>query len=332
MGIQDRPLIVRPLRLARRPLAFLAVLCGITILNFVLIQAGGSGAMREIMLSETRLSPESVQERLADYRDEYGLDAPLHERFLIWAGRLVRLDLGRSMSEPGTVADILGPALGASLWLQIPAFLLIFVVGIPLGVRLARRKSRLDGRVLATTLYGLGAVPTFWLATLFLVYGATRAGLDLFPIEGLGEGGFGDRLMHLFLPVTALALPGIVVVARQTRQGMLEALDSAHVLALRALGMHERRIVWVHALRQALVPVAVLFGLLLPSIVGGSIAVELIFNVDGLGLLLLHAVKTRDMPVMQALVLLSSIVTLFGFVLADLLVGLLAPTTRELRS
>ncbi len=338
MGIPGGTVTSSRLRLARRPLGFVVVFLGILALNFILIQTGGSDAMRDLMLTESRADPEAVEARLAAYRAEHGLDEPLHVRFGTWFGRLLRLDFGRSMSEPKSVGELIAPALNRTLWLQAPAFLLIFLLGVPLGVLLALRARRRDGRLLDATVYALIALPSFWLATLLLVYLATDQGLDLFPLEGLSSvdaesrGPFGralDRLHHLVLPVTALAVPGIVVVARQTRQGMLEALGSAHVLAARALGLSERRIVWVHALRQALVPVAVLFGLLLPALVGGSVVVERVFNVNGLGSLLVRAVFARDLTLLQALVLIAALVTLLGFVAADLLVGRLAPAARR---
>ncbi|MCB9832778.1 MAG: ABC transporter permease [Planctomycetes bacterium] len=336
MGLPDRRLS-GALGLLRRPGAFLAVLVGILVLDFVLIQAGGSDALRRVMLSDSRVEARVLEQQIAAYRLEHGLDQPLTTRLGSWFGRLLHFDLGRSMAEPRSVAELIGPALRRSLWLQGPALLAIFLLGVPLGVLLARRARRPDGRFLDAGAYVFSALPRFWLATLLLIYLATDAGLDLFPLEGLADEdatglGLGaralNRLAHLALPVTALALPGIVEVARLTRQGMLEALGSGHVLAARALGLPERRIVWRHALRQALVPVAIHFGLLLPMLVGGSVVVEQVFNVDGLGSLLMRGVEARDLSLLQGLVLLAALVTLAGFVLADLLVAWLAPGLR----
>ncbi len=339
MGFQGgETLTLAPLpKLARRPLSALLVLLGILIIDFALIQATDTQRLRQENLDDKSVSPEEMEKRLADFRREFDLDRPIPRRFASWLGNIVQLEFGHSMTDPRSVRTIVGLALGKSLWLQIPAILLFFLVGIPLGVFMAGHAGGLVDRVLGTTLLGIYAMPTFWLGTLLLIYGATASGLDLFPLEGLSSedalGGsfwltFKDRIAHLFLPTLALSLPGITAVARQTRSAMLETLGSDYILAARAAGVAENRVVWVHALRHSLIPAATLLGLLLPQVVGGSVVIEKIFNIRGMGLLLLESAQNRDFPVLQTLVLLSAILTLIGFVVSDFLNAKLVPRTR----
>ena len=311
---------------ARRPLAALLVFAAILMLNFVLIQATDTGRLRQESLHQRNMTAEDMEERIASFRRQFDLDRPLPERFCRWVGRTLRLDLGVSMLEPRNVRNLIGEALGRSLWLQLPSLFLFYLIGLPLGVYLASRPRHWLSRLLDSSLIVLYAMPTFWVATLLLIYGATGQGLDLFPLEGLssqsaesqeGWAFLMDRLQHLALPVTALALPGITVIARQTRTAMADTLTSDFVLAARAAGMTEQRVLWRHAFPHALLPAATLLGLLLPQLVGGSVVVESIFNIHGMGLLLLQSAQERDFPVLQALILMTSVMTLLGFLLSD---------------
>ncbi|MEZ6196451.1 MAG: ABC transporter permease [Planctomycetota bacterium] len=320
----------------RRIARALPALVLVFALDFLLLHLPGH-AVGPDPESTAAFDAEALQRHLRETERRFHLDRPTGERFLIWARAAVRFDFGIAMSDPRPVRSIVAEALGPTLLLQGCALLVMFGLGVPLGVAMARRARRPVDRLLRGGLYGLQAVPDFWLATLLLVFLATGAGVAIFPLERLSGRDHEslallpallDRLRHLALPVTALALPGMAVVARQTRAAMLEAIESEPVLALRARGVAERRVVWIYALRSALGPVVVLFGAALPALVGGSVVVERIFNIRGLGLLLWEATTRRDFPILQALLLLVATAVVLGLAVADALAARLDPRVR----
>lgn len=320
-----------------RPLSALTALVGILLIHFALIQATDTGQLREDNLMSKSISAEVMEERIGKFRSDFDLDRPVHVRFGLWISKLVKGDLGHSMIDPRPVSTIVKEALNQSLWLQIPSLALYFILGIPLGIFMARRAGGLLDRILSSSLLGAYALPTFWVATLLLIYGATDAGLGWFPLEGLSNSqspelsGWAfakDRLAHLFLPTVALCLPGVTIIARQTRSAMLETLSSDFILTARAAGIAENTIIWRHSIRHSLLPAVTLFGLLIPQLVGGSVVVETIFNIRGMGNLLWHSAQQRDFPVLQAIVLVSAILTFTGFVLSDFMSARLLRQTR----
>ncbi|MFT7620437.1 MAG: peptide/nickel transport system permease protein [Planctomycetota bacterium] len=320
--------INRVTQFVRRPASALWVLLGILVIHFALIQATDTGRMREENLLSRSIPSEVMEERIAAFRRDFDLDRPIYVRFGKWLGNLIQGDFGHSMTDPRPVSAIVGEALSRSLWLQVPTIILFFLVGIPLGIFMASHHGGWIDRILNSSLLGLYALPTFWVATLLLIYGATDAGLGWFPLEGLStvDGpaleGFAfikDRSVHLFLPLLALALPGVTIIAQQTRSAMLETLSSDFVLTARAAGISERDVIWRHSIRHAIYPAATLLGLLIPQLVGGSVVVESIFNIGGMGNLLWQSAQTRDFPVLQTLIFLSAVLTLAGFVFSDYL-------------
>jgi peptide/nickel transport system permease protein len=322
-----------PIRFLRsffgRVLLSLPALALILILDFALLHLPGVTVALDLEATST-FDAEALAEHVAATEERFGLDRPLPTQFLDWVGQALTLDLGRSMKEPREVRAILAEAFGPSFRLQVGALFLMFGPGVLLGVWLALRRSRPDEQGLRLLLYGLQAVPEFWLATLFFLFLATHAGWPIFPLEGnAGPGAsWWEQLHHLVLPVLALGLPGMAVVARQTRNALLDELRGDVGRALRARGISPTRRIGVYAMRRALIPVALLFGAALPGLVGGSIVVERVFNVRGLGLVLWEATFARDYPVLQALLLAAAVAVILGWALADALVAALDPRAQ----
>ena len=323
--------------LSHRILGALPVLFVILLINFAILHLPGtSGIAHEIRPGEG-LTTAELERRISDYRAHHGLDEPVHERFVSWLGRAARFDFGRSMVDSRLVKTKIAAALPATILLQGLALLTMFLVGIPLGVLMAARRGSILDQSASVALYVLYSVPAFWLATLLIIYLATDAGFDLFPLEKLSSRDadqlnpgprFLDLIHHLVLPVFVLAVPGVTVVTRQTRNNLLEALSRDYVRTARAAGLSERVVVGKYALRNSLIPLAVLLGELLPLMVGGSVVVETIFNVNGMGLMVWQATFSRDYPVLQAAVLLTALCTLLGFFLSDILTAALDPRLR----
>ncbi|MEE9394176.1 MAG: ABC transporter permease [Planctomycetota bacterium] len=286
----------------------------------------------------TRLEAAEIKSQHEAFRERFRLDEPLIPRFFDWMGSALRFDFGDSMREPRSVREIIGAALPATLWIQTTTLLLMFALGIPLGVFMASRRDANWDRGLRASCYGMQSIPDFWIATILLVFFATRAGWAIFPLEGISDpdaatfgwlSWFADRLHHLVLPVLALALPGLAFIARITRNSLVEELSRDWVTTARAQGISERAILWRFGLKNAMVPVATVFGGVLPGLIGGSVVVERIFNIQGIGQLAFQSTLDRDFPVLQALLLLTAVLTLIGYALSDVLVAALDPRTQR---
>jgi|Deesub1362B_J571_1020462.scaffolds.fasta_scaffold00169_7 peptide/nickel transport system permease protein len=260
----------------------------------------------------------------AKVRAELGLDRPWPLRYLDWLGGVLRGDLGRSLHYRRPVGELLGDALSVSFPLALLAFSLSLLIALPLGALAARRR----GGLLDVTLMGLAqaglAVPEFWLG--FVLILAFSVGLRSLPAGWFPgwEAGL-SALKYLVLPALALAVPRGAYLARMVRGALLSTLGEAYVSAARAKGLSEAKVVWVHALRPALIPVVTSGGIIFGRLLAGTIVVENIFYLPGLGRLALVSVLARDIPLVQGVVLVAAGSILAMSFLADLSYGLLDP-------
>jgi ABC-type dipeptide/oligopeptide/nickel transport system permease component len=268
-------------------------------------------------------------------------------RYAAWLGDLVRLDFGDSLSirPQARVLDLVRERLPVTLAVMGVATLVLFAIGVPLGLACAARRGRAFDRVAQGALFVLHATPEFWVGTLAIVYLASDAHWRLFPVGGIlspdvaaavaaGEARWSPRVLldaghHLVLPVLVLVFPASVVVARHVRAAAIETLGSRFVTALRARGIPERRIVFSHVMRNCAPPVIALFTSVLPGLVTGSILIEVLFSLEGMGLLSWQAAIYRDFPVGMAVLALVAVVMLLAHVLGDLLHALADPRVRR---
>ncbi len=241
--------------------------------------------------------------------------AELHRQRRVEAGRfisrVVRFDFGRSLLDQRPVIDKLAEALPRTALIAGLALVLGFSLSIPLGVTLAVRRRQRWARVVETLLMVSWSVPSFWLAVVLLLLFASPRFFPIFPVQGLADGGF-------VLPVVCLMWPTLVVATRQLRTAMSQALTQDYVTAARARGIPETRVVWVHALRNSLLPLVTLAGQRLPHVVGGSAIIERVFGIPGTGLLAFEAVGTRDYPSVMGAATVMAIVTMVSMLLVDL--------------
>jgi peptide/nickel transport system permease protein len=252
-------------------------------------------------------------------RRDLELDRPLARRYLVWLGRCARLDLGVSALDRRPVSTKIGEALPRTILVSGLALLLAVALAIVLGTLLAAKRGPLVNG-LSTSLALASGVPSFWLAVLLLLGLATPRGVELFPLQGLSSGpssGVLDTLWHLVLPVTCLALPAIAMLARFVREGVSAELEREYVRAGRARGLSERRLLLRHALPNALVPFITVIGLHLPHVFAGSVVIERVFGIPGMGLLAFEAIGTRDYPVVMGVAAVMALVTLVSTFLAD---------------
>ncbi|MDX1607375.1 MAG: ABC transporter permease, partial [Candidatus Competibacterales bacterium] len=266
---------------------------------------------------------------LAALRAQLGLDRPLAVRYLDWVGGLLQGDLGVSYTYGRPVSTLIAERVALSLPLALLAIVLSTLLAIPLGVLAAARRNRAsDVAVMGFTQLGV-AVPNFWFAILLILVFAVQLGW--LPAGGFAgwDAGLLPALRSLTLPALALALPQAAILARVTRSAMLETLSEDYIRTARAKGLSRTRTLWRHALRNALIPVVTIMGLQFSFLLAGTIIIEQVFYLPGLGRLIFQAIAQRDLIVVESLViLLAATVVLVNF-LVDLLYVVLDPRLRH---
>lgn len=309
--------------LLRRLLQTIPTLLLAAVLTFSLLQITPGGPASAIAGDDA--SPEA----LAQIKAELGLDRPIHEQFGDWLTSAVQGDFGNSLVNRSPVSDGLTRAAPLSLELAILALILAVSIGIPLGIITAvRRRTLLDEAIRGVS--GLGiAVPQFWLAMVAIYVFALKLGW--FPSGGFVKVSqdLSDHVKSILLPVTVLATSGAAILTRQTRSAMMRALDSQYVLAARAAGVRPRDLYLKLALRNALIPVVTVVGLVASSLIGGTVLLERVFVMPGLGTLLINSAVAKDFPVTQGVMMVLVILILLINLTVDLSYGLLDPRTRR---
>jgi peptide/nickel transport system permease protein len=266
----------------------------------------------------------------------YGLDEPVHVQYVNWLSRIVRLDFGRSMSgDHRPVWDKIKERLPLTLSINIISMILILGLSIPIGVYSALYQDSWFDRTMTVLVFIGFAVPGFWLALLLMLWLGIY--VPLFPISGLTSLGFEqmgfwgkcwDLARHLTLPVFVFTITGLAGMSRYMRTSMLEVLRQDYILTARAKGLPMRSVVFKHALKNALLPVITILGLSIPTLIGGSVIIESVFALPGLGQLFYKAVMARDYPLVMGNLVLGAFLTLAGNLLADFAYSLADPRIR----
>lgn len=316
-------------RLAWAALTFL----GITIATFALIHAVPGDP---ISFYVGRAGMHGVPAEVLDaIRAEHHLDEPLPMQYLHWLRAAATLDFGRSIVDRRPVRDRILEKLPNTVALNGVAFVLAALIGVPLGLWSATRSGRPVERVSAVGFFLLYSLPSFWVALLLMQYFAVR--WNLLPLFGMvsndyadlsAAGRAGDRLRHLVLPAITLTYAQLAIFARFTKASLTEVIRQDFITAARARGAGSFSLVWSHALRNALLPLITLLGLTIPYLLSGSVIVEKIFQWDGIGLLYLESIFSRDYATVMALTVVTAVVTLLASLLADILYALADPRVR----
>ena len=319
--------------LARRFVYAIITFIGITIATFALIHAV-PGDPIDYYIARARiggLPPEVV----AAIRAEHRLDDPLPSQYVHWLTGAARFDFGRSFVDRRLVTDRILEKLPNTLVLNIVAFVLAALIGVPLGLWSATRSGRRLERASAVLFFLLYSLPTFWVALLLMrIFSVELNLLPLFGVTSYGHETFGpsarifDRAAHLVLPVITLAYTQIAIFARFSKSALTEVIRQDFITAARAKGVGEGTLMWHHALRNALIPLITLLGLTIPYLLSGSVIVEEIFQWDGIGRLYFESITNRDYPTALGLTVLTAVVTLAANVLADVLYALADPRVR----
>ncbi|MEM6931691.1 MAG: ABC transporter permease subunit, partial [Myxococcota bacterium] len=258
-------------------------------------------------------------------------------RYVNWVGRLVTFDFGRSFVDDEPVIDKLAEAVPITIGLNLLAIFIVYLVSVPIGIYAALKRGQAFDNASSLVLFVLYSIPNFWLATLLIMFFSSARALDLFPSGGLHTGDpwamsfwpwVGDLAWHLVLPVIVLVYAGFASLSRYVRTSMLEALSQDFVRTARAKGLKERVVVVRHAFGNALITIVTLIGNLLPRLFGGSVIVEYIFSIEGMGKLSFDAILSRDYPVIMAVTTIAAVLTLLGILISDLLYGVVDPRVR----
>jgi peptide/nickel transport system permease protein len=317
----------------RRLILALPLLLGITFVSFLVIHLAPGDPVE---MQSGDMSMQHSAQAYQQMREAFGLDKPLHVQYWNWVSRLVRLDFGRSFAPDGRpVLTKIAERLPITLLLNIVEMLIIVALAVPIGVLSATRQYSTFDKITTMFVFVGFATPDFWLALLLMILFGVQ--LDLLPISGLRSMNWeylsfwrqqSDFLSHLVLPILVATFGGLAGFSRYMRQSMLEVIRQDYIQSARAKGLAERVVVGKHALRNAMLPIVTILGLSLPGLIGGSVIVESIFAIPGMGQLMVQAAFERDYPVLMGNLVVVSSLTLLANLAADVAYSFVDPRIR----
>lgn len=318
--------------ISKRILQIIPTFFGVTLIAFFILRLA-PGKPTDLM---SELNPKMTPEARASLEAQWGLDKPIMVQYGIWLKNLAKLDFGNSLStDRRPVWNKIKERLPVTISINIMAMVLIFLIAIPIGVTSAVHQYSLYDRITTVIVFIGFATPSFWLALLLMRFLGVHLGW--LPISGLKSLGYeglsligkiGDRAVHLILPVFISAFGGLAGLSRYMRSNMLEVIRQDYITTARAKGLSERKVIYKHALRNALLPVITILGLSVPALIGGSVIFETIFAIPGLGQLFYMAVMTRDYNLVMGGLVIGTMLTLLGNFLADIGYALADPRIR----
>ena len=311
--------------IAKRLLAAIPVLLGLSIIVFLIMAMIPGDPATAILGSYA--TPENVEKLNRDL----GLDKSLPQQYLIWLGNLLQGDMGRSYALNRPVLDEVLERFSATLILAGTSLVLCTIFGLLAGIVSAVRQFGWADRIVTLfVLIGI-SIPSFFLGLLLILLFAVQ--LRMFPASGMyaiyGGGDLPDLLCHLFLPAVTLAVVATGVIARLTRTAMLEVLRQDYIRTARAKGLDERKVIYVHALKAAMVSVVPVIGLQAGFVLGGAVYIETVFQWPGIGAMLVNAISTRDLLLVQGGVLFVAAAYVFVNLLADVVQSILDPRLKS---
>ena len=318
--------------LIKRLLGLIPLFFGITFLSFIVIHLAPGSPVD----ARSALNPKMTLQAKQKLTELYGLDQPLPVQYLHWLKRLALLNFGRSFIDGEEVTVKMGRAIPVTLTINALSLVLVFLLGVPLGILGAVRKDSLADKISGALALAGFSVPTYWLALLLVAF--FGAGLRILPVSGLfsifhDEMSFFDRIIdvfrHLVLPLAVSSVTGFAGISRFMRSSMIEVLNQNYIRTARAKGLSEKKIVVGHALKNALLPLVTIVGLSVPGLLGGSVIFEAIFSIPGMGRLFFNSVFSRDYPVIMGVLVLGALLTLMGNFLADVAYRILDPRIRS---
>ena len=305
----------------KRLISIIPMLLGISIISFCVIHLAPGSPVD----SATTLNPKVSFEAREKLVIQYGLDKPLYVQYLNWLKKITTFDFGRSYIDGQKVINKIASRIPITLLINILSISIVLLIAIPIGVMSAVREGSFCDRFLTVFVFIGFAIPGFWLALMLMsFFGIT---LGWLPIQGITSfdfdtlsisGKFLDIGRHLVMPVFVSCFGALAAMSRYMRSSMLEVLHKDYIKTARAKGLSENRVVYKHALKNALLPIITILGLSVPGLIGGSVIVESVFGIPGMGRLFFESVMGRDYPVIMAVLVIGALLTLLGNFLADI--------------
>lgn len=327
--------------LAKRLLEIIPTLFGITLISFLILHLAPGKPTDMLADFNPKITPEA-RTRLEKM---YDLDKPIITQYGLWLKKIVKLDFGESFStDRRPVIDkiwdrkqpLIERRLFITFMLNVITTIVILLIAIPIGITSATHQNTLYDKITTTSVFIGFATPSFWLALLLMMLFGIY--LNLLPISGLKSMNYDslsliakifDRINHLFLPVFVYAFGSLAADSRYMRSSVLEVIRQDYVTVARAKGLTEKKVIYNHVLKNALLPLITLLGLSVPGLIGGSVIMESIFGIPGMGQLLFMSVMTRDYPVIMGILTIVGVLTLIGNLLADIGYMLADPRIRS---
>ncbi len=313
----------------KRFLIAIPMLFGIALLTFLLMRSTPGNYLDSI-----RLDPQFSAEMIEKYEKLYQLDKPLLQQYIQWVKNLMHLELGYSFHYNVPVVRIIGGRLFNTFILSLASFILTWSIAIPLGIWAALHRNQWIDRGIQFMSYSFLSLPSFFIA-MILLFWASQTGV--LPLGGMYSPNFedlsfwgkvGDILRHLVIPAVALSIGSMAGLQRIMRGNMLEVLGQKYILTARAKGLPENRVIYHHALRNAINPLITLLGYEFSSLLSGAALIEIICSWPGLGSLMLTAVRSKDVYLVMASMLMGGVLFLIGNLLADILLAKVDPRIR----
>ncbi len=326
--------------LIKRILLFIPTFFIITMITFGISQLAPGDPVEQYLgltAGENQQADKEATEKMREeIRERLGLNDPVPIQYLNWTAGIFKLDFGISYKDRKPVMTKIGERIWVTLGMNLLSIFLAYAIAIPIGIYSATHPGSIGDRISTTTLFALYSIPTFWAGTLVIIFLTNNDYLfQLFPTRGLSSTASNeswsfaqqlvDLLWHLAAPVFIYTYTSFAFISRQMRSGMLEVIRQDYIRTARAKGLSERVVVYKHALRNSLIPIVTLLGGLLPALISGSIIVEIIFTIPGMGELSFQSVLQRDYPVIMGILTLGAILTMVGVLLSDILYALVDP-------
>lgn len=319
----------------KRLLLLIPTLLGITIITFFIIQlAPGNPVERKLQLEEGIKSQAITKEIVEETKRLYGLDKPIYVRYWIWLKQIATLNFGRSYKDHRPVIDKIAERIPITLTLNIISIILIYLIAIPIGVYSAVRHGTVGERTSTFVLFILYSIPSFWMAMILIFFLGGGEYWNVFPVYGILSPGaesypFYEKaanfLWHIVLPVFCLTYGSLAYLSRFQKGSLLEVLREDYVRTAAAKGLPKSKVILKHALRNALIPIITILAGILPAMIGGSVIIETIFSIPGIGQLGFESVLARDYPMIMAIATISAFLTLIGILISDLVYVLIDP-------
>ena len=321
--------------LIKRFLLIIPTMLGISIITFSIIQLAPGNPVQQKLGFDGSVKAEAITKDIIEQTKKlYGLDKPIHTRYLIWLKQIVTLNFGDSYKDHRPVIDKIKERLPITITINILSIFFIYSISIPIGVYSAVRQKTFKERISTFFLFILYSIPSFWMAMILIFFLGGGEFWNVFPVYGIFSQGadnysFGgkvlDFLWHITLPVFCLTYAGLASLSRFQKGSLLEVLKEDYIRTARGKGLDERTVLFKHALRNSLIPIITILGAILPALIGGSVIIETIFSIPGIGQLGFEAILSRDYPLIMAITTITAFLTLIGILISDLTYVLVDP-------